>query len=107
VLSPQLAAGISAERFERELRLAASLQQANIVPLLRQAVTIDTGFAMAWRKLGDAYNGAGASQSLAFEAITKAFRLRSRLSDSERYMVEASYYVPNGPGSDRPKAAGS
>src|SRR5665213_3126376 len=34
VLSPELAAGISAERFEREIRRAASLQQANIVPLL-------------------------------------------------------------------------
>lgn len=31
VLSPELAAGISAERFERELKLAARLQQANIV----------------------------------------------------------------------------
>src|SRR5689334_15148492 len=34
VLSPELAAGISAERFEREIRTAASLQQANIVPVL-------------------------------------------------------------------------
>src|SRR6478736_8081882 len=34
VLSPELAAGISAERFEREIKVAASLQQANIVPLL-------------------------------------------------------------------------
>lgn len=34
VLSPDLAQGINAERFEREIRLAASLQQANIVPLL-------------------------------------------------------------------------
>ncbi|MDB4881530.1 MAG: serine/threonine protein kinase [Gemmatimonadetes bacterium] len=34
VLAPELAAGISAERFEREIRVAASLQQANIVPLL-------------------------------------------------------------------------
>ena len=34
VLSPELAAGISAERFDREIKLAASLQQANIVPLL-------------------------------------------------------------------------
>ncbi len=33
-LSPELAAGFSAERFARETRLAASLQQANIVPLL-------------------------------------------------------------------------
>src|ERR1043166_3463638 len=34
VLSPELAAGVNAERFEREIQLAASLQQANIVPLL-------------------------------------------------------------------------
>jgi serine/threonine-protein kinase len=29
-----LAQGISAERFEREIQLAASLQQANIIPIL-------------------------------------------------------------------------
>lgn len=34
VLSPDLAQGISAERFQREIQLAASLQQANIVPVL-------------------------------------------------------------------------
>ncbi|HUQ48179.1 MAG TPA: protein kinase [Gemmatimonadaceae bacterium] len=34
VLSPDLAAGVNAERFEREIQLAARLQQANIVPLL-------------------------------------------------------------------------
>jgi len=34
VLTRELAAGISAERFGREIKLAASLQQANIVPLL-------------------------------------------------------------------------
>jgi serine/threonine-protein kinase len=34
VLSPELAAEVSAERFEREIQLAASLQQANIVPVL-------------------------------------------------------------------------
>ena len=34
VLSPELAQGLNAERFEREILLAASLQQANIVPVL-------------------------------------------------------------------------
>jgi len=34
VLSPDLAAGVSADRFEREIQLAAQLQQANIVPLI-------------------------------------------------------------------------
>jgi serine/threonine-protein kinase len=39
VLSPELSAGISAERFRREVLVAASLQQANIVPLLSAGET--------------------------------------------------------------------
>src|SRR5581483_8004677 len=34
VMTPDVAAGLSTARFEREIQLAASLQQANIVPLL-------------------------------------------------------------------------
>ncbi|MBY0491858.1 MAG: protein kinase [Gemmatimonadaceae bacterium] len=41
VLSPDLAGEMSAERFMREIRLAASLQQANIVPLLSTDVAAD------------------------------------------------------------------
>ena len=41
VLAPELVAGISAERFAREVRLAARLQQANIVPVLSAGVVGD------------------------------------------------------------------
>ena len=34
VIAPELAEGLSAERFTREVRLAARLQQANVVPVL-------------------------------------------------------------------------
>jgi serine/threonine-protein kinase len=40
VLSPELAAGVSSERFAREIRVAARLQQANIVPLLTTGETL-------------------------------------------------------------------
>lgn len=39
VLAPELAEGLSAERFEREIRLAASLQEPHIVPVLTAGVT--------------------------------------------------------------------
>jgi tetratricopeptide (TPR) repeat protein len=39
VLSPDLALGLSAERFEREIRTVAALQQANIVPVLTAGET--------------------------------------------------------------------
>ena len=39
VLAPELAASISTGRFEREIQLAASLQQANIVPVLAAGET--------------------------------------------------------------------
>ncbi|MCR4339734.1 MAG: serine/threonine protein kinase [Gemmatimonadaceae bacterium] len=41
VLAPELAASISADRFAREIKLAAALQEPHIVPLLADGVTPD------------------------------------------------------------------
>ena len=41
VLSPERAADLSSERFAREIRLAASLQEPHIVPVLSAGVTAD------------------------------------------------------------------
>ena len=38
VLAPELAAGVSAERFQREIKLAAQLQHPNIVPVLTTGI---------------------------------------------------------------------
>jgi serine/threonine-protein kinase len=46
VLSPELAEGLSVERFEREIRTAAALQQANIVPVLGAGDTNGLPFYM-------------------------------------------------------------
>jgi len=59
--------------------------------LLQRAVALDPSFAMAWRMLGVALQNAP-DQSLRTEAVRQAYRLRDRLSEPERYAVEASYY---------------
>ena len=41
VLAPELAAGVSAERFGREVKLAAALQEPHIVPLHSAGITAD------------------------------------------------------------------
>ncbi len=73
------------------------------IPLLRRAVAIDTGFAMAWRKLGTALNNAFYPASVADSATTKAYQLRARLSERERYLAEG-YYFQRGAGHDRQRA---
>jgi serine/threonine-protein kinase len=41
VLAPELAEGVSAERFAREIRLTATLQEPHIVPVLSTGITAD------------------------------------------------------------------
>jgi tetratricopeptide (TPR) repeat protein len=60
--------------------------------LLQNAVIIDPGFAMAWRMLGVTTQGE-ADQALRLEAVRQAYDHRDRLSELERYTVEASYFA--------------
>jgi len=70
--------------------------------LLEEAVALDTGFAMAYRKLGVEYgNRALTEKSNAY--FEKAFAHRDRLSDPERYLMLGTYYS-HGPHSDLDKA---
>lgn len=57
--------------------------------LLEEAVKLDPGFAMAWRKLGLTRTGGRAGR---IEALEKAFEYRDRLTERERLLTEAVYY---------------
>jgi tetratricopeptide (TPR) repeat protein len=61
------------------------------VALLEEAVAIDTGFAMAYRKLGVEYGNRGFREK-AGEYYDKAYAHVDRLSDAERYLMLGSYY---------------
>ncbi len=60
------------------------------VPFLRRAVEIDPTFAMAYSHLGFAYGSSGASV-LSAESTTKAWLLRDRVSDRERFFIDFIY----------------
>ena len=63
---------------------------AAAVPLYQRAIELDPQFAMAYAMLGRLY-GDIAESSLSAEATTKAWQLRSRASDRERFFIDASY----------------
>jgi eukaryotic-like serine/threonine-protein kinase len=60
------------------------------VPLLKRAIEIDPKFAMAHAMLGRVYGDIGES-ALAAESTRKAYELRDRSSDNEKFFIVASY----------------
>jgi tetratricopeptide (TPR) repeat protein len=61
------------------------------IPLLVEAVTIDSTFAMAWRRLAQYYSNTGRFE-LARDAAVNAFANADRLSEVERQLTIATYY---------------
>jgi len=74
------------------------------IALLEEAVAIDPGFAMAWRKLGVERRNKFQSTALVNEALTRAFDNRDRLTERERHLAAGSYYTTVT--ADYPKAIG-
>jgi tetratricopeptide (TPR) repeat protein len=62
------------------------------IALLEEAVAEDSGFAMAWRKLGIVLNNTGRDDERRDSALATAMRLGDRLSERERYLTEGTYY---------------
>jgi tetratricopeptide (TPR) repeat protein/tRNA A-37 threonylcarbamoyl transferase component Bud32 len=62
------------------------------VPILEQAIALDSGFAMAWRKLAVALANTGASVDRQVSATTRAYQHRDRLPELEREITTAYYY---------------
>jgi tetratricopeptide (TPR) repeat protein len=73
------------------------------IQLLQEAATIDSGFAMAWRKLAVVLGNEGNDRPRQIAAIEAAYRHRGRLTEMERQLTEGYYYT-NGPKPDYDKA---
>ena len=72
------------------------------LPLFKHAVELDPNFAMAYARLGTVYSNLEES-ALGFENAKKAFDLRERVTEREKYYIDSHFY-DFGAG-DREKAA--
>jgi tetratricopeptide (TPR) repeat protein len=60
-------------------------------PFFRRAIELDPNFAMAYAYLSTAYGNHGGPE-LAAENIRKAYELRAKVSERERFYIESHYY---------------
>jgi tetratricopeptide (TPR) repeat protein/predicted Ser/Thr protein kinase len=64
---------------------------AEAIPFLRRAIELDPNFAMAYARLGVSYANLG-QPSLASQSLEKAYELRDRVSEREKFHITADYY---------------
>jgi serine/threonine protein kinase/Flp pilus assembly protein TadD len=61
------------------------------IPFFKRAIELDPNFAMAYARLGIGYWNQGQSE-LASEATTRAYELRERVSERERFYIDSHYF---------------
>ncbi|MBT8487777.1 MAG: tetratricopeptide repeat protein, partial [Gemmatimonadetes bacterium] len=67
-------------------------EPARAQALLEEALRLDPDFAMAWRWLAIVLQETGNDQAAIRQASTRAYELRERLTDRERYRAIAQYH---------------
>ena len=80
--------------FTTATQVFASSGRARAVPLFERAIAIDPDFAVAHARLGTYYSNYGESAK-SRQSTTKAYELRHRASDAERFYIEAMYDRPS------------
>ena len=65
--------------------------EAEAIPFFKHALELDPNMAVAYASLGLAYSNLGQA-SLGAENIKKAYELRDRVSEKEKYRISSMYY---------------
>jgi tetratricopeptide (TPR) repeat protein len=73
------------------LKLTNSAGPPAALAFFKRATEVDSSFAMAYAQLGLSYSTVGESVSSS-ESATKAYQLRNRVSDPEKFFIEHTYY---------------
>jgi serine/threonine protein kinase/tetratricopeptide (TPR) repeat protein len=79
------------QAYSMAIRTAQSGDTMAALRLFKRAVGIDPNFALAYEKLGLVYSDLGEPDLSAANA-KKAFDLRGRVTDLERFSIESTYY---------------
>jgi eukaryotic-like serine/threonine-protein kinase len=79
------------QAYSAALTIKRSRGDNEALPLLKRAVALDPNFAMAHAVLGTVYSNLG-DAALAAEQTTKAYKLRERVTEREKFYVDSSYY---------------
>ena len=67
-------------------------EEPKAIDLLKEAIRLDSNFAMAYRKLAALSGNVGANLSEQLAASRRAFELRDRLPEREKLLATAYYY---------------
>jgi serine/threonine protein kinase/tetratricopeptide (TPR) repeat protein len=80
------------QRFSQALDLHAQGHIEVAIESLEMAIDLDPEFAMAYSRLSTYQNGIGLLEE-SFASADQAYRLRSRVSERERYQIESTYHI--------------
>jgi tetratricopeptide (TPR) repeat protein len=78
------------QAYSTAVRVALTSSRRAAQPLLERAVAIDPDFAVAHARLGMSYSGLGETR-LSRQHISRAYQLRDRASDIERFFIDMAY----------------
>ncbi len=79
------------QAFSEGVTKSEVVEDTAAIPLLQHATELDPNFALAYNALGTSYENLN-EDGPANENFTKAFDLRERASQRERYMIMSDYY---------------
>jgi eukaryotic-like serine/threonine-protein kinase len=77
--------------FSTGITIGRTRGDAESIPFFKRALELDPNFAVAYSSLGNTYCNLGLG-GLCVENIKKAYALRDRVSERERYKISALYY---------------
>jgi serine/threonine protein kinase len=70
--------------------IVVKIDEAAAVPLFQRAISLDPNFAMAYARLGNSYYSL-LQPSRAAENLRKAYELRNRVSEREKFYIDSHY----------------